>query len=229
MAIVFDPANQRIVLDTFSVTATEIYSRWVDWAALSDNIKYGMVIRQVGSDDLGSGLTIPPYYFLQGGWRVRPQEAHGLTTITGNLFVDGGGSPVVQTLGNFNSSVQFTVPVQAQGFSAGGTTVAPLSAQDKVDIANAVLGSLPAYPTSPNVVQIRQEIDNNSTQLAAILNGLGTGGLTNAQATQLLELWRLSGLDIANPATTSSTARTAGDIDLVISGDPSTSVTVTRQ
>lgn len=120
MTIVFDASNKRIVLDSSSVTATEIYSRWVDWAALGDNLRHGMVVRQVGSDDLGGGLAIPPYYFLQGEWRVRPMEANHLLTLTGNLFVEGGGQPVVNTLGSFNVSVQYTVPVQAQAFSTSG-------------------------------------------------------------------------------------------------------------
>ena len=95
MPITFDPAAKRIILDSASVTATEIFSRWEDWAVASDNLKYGMVIRQVGSDDLGGGLSIPPYFFLQGDWRVRPMESSHNLTITGNLFVEGGGVPVV--------------------------------------------------------------------------------------------------------------------------------------
>ena len=122
MAILFDAATKRIILASSAVTATEIYSRWVDWAAEGDNAKFGAVIRQVGGDDLGGGLAIPPYYFLQGAWRVRPMEASHLLALTGNLFVEGGGSPVVNTLGNFNVSVQYTVPVQAQAFSAAGVS-----------------------------------------------------------------------------------------------------------
>ena len=99
MAITFDPVAKRVILDSSSVTATELFSRWEDWAVLSDNVKYGMVFRQVGSDDLGGGLSIPPYFFLQGGWRVRPMESDHNLTITGNLFVEGGGVPVVRTLG----------------------------------------------------------------------------------------------------------------------------------
>lgn len=121
MPIAFDPATKRIILDSASVTATEIFSRWENWAAQSDNLKYGMVIRQVGSDDLGSGLSIPPYFFLQGAWRVRPMEANHDLTINGNLFVEGGGVPVVKTLGTFQVNVNYTVPVQAQGISTSGT------------------------------------------------------------------------------------------------------------
>ena len=137
MPITFDPAAKRIILDSASVTATEIFSRWEDWAVASDNLKYGMVIRQVGSDDLGGGLSIPPYFFLQGDWRVRPMESSHNLTITGNLFVEGGGVPVVNTLGSYNVAVNYTVPVQAQGIATSGS--AGPSAES---IASAVVSAL---------------------------------------------------------------------------------------
>jgi len=148
--ISFDPVAKRIVLDSASTTATEIYSRWVDWAALSDNAKYGMVLRQVGSDDLGGGLSIPPYFFLQGLWRVRPMEANHDLTITGNLFVEGGGVPVVRTLGPYQVNVNYTVPVQAQGISTSGST-GPTAAE----IAAAVLATLQATIIPVNLTQIK--------------------------------------------------------------------------
>ena len=122
MPITFDAAAKRIILDSASVSATEMYSRSCDWLATSDNAKYGAVFRQVGGDDLGGGLSIPPYFFLQNGWRVRPMESSHNLTITGNLFVEGGGVPVVSTLGTFQVNVNYTVPVQAQGISTGGST-----------------------------------------------------------------------------------------------------------
>lgn len=122
MPITFDPATKRVILDRASVTATELYSRSADWLALSDNAKYGAVFRQVGGDDLGSSLSIPPYFFLQNTWRIRPMESNHNLTITGNLFVDGGGVPVVSTLGTFQVNVNYTVPVQAQGISTSGST-----------------------------------------------------------------------------------------------------------
>lgn len=152
MAITFDPATSRIILDSASVTATEIYSRWVDWAATSDNLKYGMVIRQVGSDDLGGGLSIPPYYFLQGSWRVRPMESSHTLIITGNLFVEGGGVPVVNTLGNYNVAVQYTVPVQAQGISTSGSTGPSAS-----EIAAAILAAAQITPIHSNTKLIDDE------------------------------------------------------------------------
>ena len=149
MAIVFDPASKRVILDSTSVTATELYSRSADWLATGDNAKYGAVFRQVGGDDLGGGLSIPPYFFLQGAWRVRPQEASHNLTLTGNLFVDGGGVPVVSTLGTYQVNVNYTVPLQAQGIATGGT-----SGPTAVQIAAEVVAALLATRIPVNAVQM---------------------------------------------------------------------------
>lgn len=121
MAITFDPVARRIVLDDGYCTATEVYSRWCDWVAQGDNLKYGIAIRQVGGDSLGGGISIPPYYFLQNGWRIRPMEADHELTIDGNIVVDDStDSPVVTTLGSFQVTVKYVVPVAAQAFSVTG-------------------------------------------------------------------------------------------------------------
>jgi hypothetical protein len=198
MSIIFDPTNKRIVLDKASVTATEIFSRWEDWAAMADNAKYGTVIRQVGGDDLGGGLSIPPYYFLQGEWRVRPMEADHDLTITGNLFVDGGGTPVVRTLGPYQVNVNYTVPVQAQGISTTGST-----GPTAVDIATAVRTEL-----SPELGKINAQVD----------------GLTPNQLTMLIEMYELLGLDPSKPLTVTQTARSAGSISQIISSNDTQTV-----
>ena len=119
----FDGANKRIILDSTSVTASEIWSRYMDWlAADSNNAKWGLAMTQIGGDDLGSGLYVPIYVFLQNGWRVRPMESSHQLMITGNLFVAEGGSPLVNTLGNYNVIAQYTVPVQAQAMATSGGT-----------------------------------------------------------------------------------------------------------
>lgn len=148
MAITFDPAAYRIILDTANVSAAQIWSAWVDWLAVSDNSKYLPAMRQVGGDDLGSGLLIPPYIFLLNGWRVRPMESNHTLIITGNIFVDGGGVPVVQTLGAYNVSAQFTVPVQAQAYLTGGGVGTVQEVRDAVwsaDITSYTLGSAGHY------------------------------------------------------------------------------------
>ena len=165
MPITFDPAEKRIILDSTSITAEEIFSRWEDWALLSDNAKYGAVMTHVGGDDLGGGLFIPNYIFLQNGWRVRPMEANHNLNITGNLFVAGGGVPVVNTLGNYNVAVQYTVPVQAQGISTSGSTgpsaesiaAAVLSALQGTTIpVDAVQGAWPTAVENANAVWAKE-------------------------------------------------------------------------
>lgn len=160
MAITIDPANKRIILDSTSITAKQIYVAWVDWIALSDNIKYLPAFSSVGGDDLGDGLSVPPYYFLQNGWRVRPMEANQTLVITGNLFVSGGGDPIVPTLGTFNVLVKSVVPVQAQGIATGGGGGSSMTAADVWNYLNRTLTSTPL-----TAADVRTEL---STELARI-------------------------------------------------------------
>jgi hypothetical protein len=139
MALAFDGATKRITLDSAAITAAEIWSRWCDWHA--SNPQWPLAFRQVGGDALGGGLYIPPYFFLLNGWRVRPMESSHNLTITGNLFVEGGGVPVVATLGTYQVNVNYTVPVQAQGISTSGST-GPSAA----DIAAAILAAAQVTP-----------------------------------------------------------------------------------
>ena len=144
----FDGANKRIILNSTSVTASEIWSRYMDWlAADSQNAKWGLAMTQVGGDELGSGLYIPIYIFLQNGWRVKPMESSHQLMITGNLFVAEGGSPLVNTLGNYNVIAQYTVPVQAQAMATSGGSGGLTSEQatqlmktaTKADVVNAAM------------------------------------------------------------------------------------------
>lgn len=149
MSITIDPAERRIILDSTSVTAQEIYVAWVDWVVLSDNAKYLPAFRSVGGDDLSGGLFIPPYYFLLNGWRVRPMEANHTLSLTGNLFVDGGGDPIVVTLGSYRVLTTRTVPVQAQGIATSGG-----SGPSASEIAAAVVAAIEAATIPVNVEQV---------------------------------------------------------------------------
>lgn len=136
MAITLDGAAKRIILDSASVSAAQIWSAWVDWHEA--NQQWPLAFQLVGGNALGGGLFIPPYFFLLNGWRVRPMESSHNLTITGNLFVDGGGVPVVSTLGTYQVNVNYTVPVQAQGIATSGSTgptASEIAAAVRADIA----------------------------------------------------------------------------------------------
>ena len=136
MAITLNGSAKRIILDSASVSAAQIWSAWVDWHKA--NQQWPLAFQLVGGNALGGGLFIPPYFFLLNGWRVRPMEASHNLTITGNLFVDGGGVPVVGTLGTYQVNVNYTVPVQAQGIATSGSpgpTASEIAAAVRADIA----------------------------------------------------------------------------------------------
>ena len=136
MAITLNGSAKRIILDSASVSAAQIWSAWVDWHEA--NQQWPLAFQLVGGNALGGGLFIPPYFFLMNGWRVRPMEASHNLTITGNLFVDGGGVPVVGTLGTWQVNVNYTVPVQAQGIATSGSTgptASEIAAAVRADIA----------------------------------------------------------------------------------------------
>ena len=136
MAITMDGSTKRILLDSASVSAAQIWSAWVDWHEA--NQQWPLAFQLVGGNALGGGLFIPPYFFLLNGWRVRPMEASHNLLIEGNLFVDGGGVPVVGTLGTYQVNVNYTVPVQAQGIATSGSTgptASEIAAAVRADIA----------------------------------------------------------------------------------------------
>ena len=148
MAITLDGATKRIILDSASVSVAQIWSAWVDWHEA--NQQWPLAFQLVGGNALGGGLFIPPYFFLLNGWRVRPMEASHTLNITGNLFVDGGGVPVVSTLGTFQVNVQYTVPVQAQGIATSGGGSGPTAES----IAAALLVALNATTIPTDVRKV---------------------------------------------------------------------------
>jgi hypothetical protein len=95
------------------------------------------------------------------GWRVRPMESSHNLTITGNLFVEGGGVPVVATLGTYQVNVNYTVPVQAQGISTSGST-GPTAAE----IAAAILAAAQITPIYSDIRKVN----------AVTVKGTGTTG-----------------------------------------------------
>lgn len=208
MAISFDGPNKLISLSlgTSSLSLTDLWSRAMDWWLSSDNAKFLFPLRQVGGDivDSGSGTSIPFYFYLVGGWRIKPQEAnHTLNVVDGILLVDGGGDPFVNTLGTYTVRINFKQPVQAITVATGGSSISV------TEIASAVRSEL-------------------STELSHILELQNGQGLSTAQATMLLEIYRLYGLDPTKPLVVTTTNRSAGaEILQTITGTDSIT-TITR-
>jgi hypothetical protein len=114
MAITFNASTKIIQLDSASVSAATIWSRWVDWFCTSDNSKYLPAMEVIGGNQVDGSIYIPSYFYLLDGWRIRPMESNHNLEITGNIIVQGGGDPIVNTVGTYQVNVRFTVPVAAQ-------------------------------------------------------------------------------------------------------------------
>lgn len=156
MAIAFDPSTKRIVLDSSYVEVKDIYSDWKRWVQTGDNAKYLPAFRVVGGDDLGSGLYVSLYCFLLNGWRIRPMEANHTLTLHGNISVDGGGDPVVPTVGSFRVLTQYLVPERAQtydsGSGGGSTDTAAIAAAVRAELAPELAKLQEMNFTNPGLV-----------------------------------------------------------------------------
>ena len=128
MAIAFDPINKIIQLDSFNVSERQIWTAFVDWSVLSDNLKYGL-----GMSQIGGFVPIALYIYLDLGWKIRPIEANGITTISGNLIVEGGGSPISATVGNWQTLVNMETPVKAVALDSGSSSSDIADIKEKTD------------------------------------------------------------------------------------------------
>lgn len=81
----------------------------------------------VGGNPISATQSIAPYFFLNNidGWRFRPAEEDGETTINGNFFpVDPTTQYIVPTVGNFTQLLRLVVSPQAIVDSSGGSLTA---------------------------------------------------------------------------------------------------------
>lgn len=88
---------------------------------------------------------------------------------------------------------------------AGIVVGSVISAEYHVDDGGAVKGE------DQETLLVVETIDEIATDVVAAIGSVGVG-LTAAQATQLIEIWQVLGLDITHPLTVSKTARSAGSV-----------------
>ncbi len=143
MGFTFNGTTKVVTLTPGTTTfeVGDLYSRWKDWVATGDNAKYPMAFSVVGGDPTSGSNFIYPYYFLENGWKVRPQEANHQLIVEGALLVQGGGNPYLPTIGSYNVQIIADVPVRAEGVATGGGGGGGLTAQDvwEYDVSTATI------------------------------------------------------------------------------------------
>jgi len=139
--IAFDSENSLIILGpgTTSVTAGYMYSAWKNWMREGTNSKFLPAFApSVGGEPLGGGLSVGAYFFLQNGWRIRPQEANHVLNISGNLFpIPDTAALIAPTVGNFNVTVLFS-----RSSIATIVTTGSVAQEDITTIKQAVIDRL---------------------------------------------------------------------------------------
>jgi hypothetical protein len=125
MAITFDGASKRIVLDGgLTVSIRDIYSRWVDWLSVSDNSKYLPAFQTIADPP-----TVPLYATLLNGWLVRPLAGSYILTVNdGFLYVDGGGDPFAVVTSGVEPRIRWENPVIAVGYSTSSPSQVDITA-----------------------------------------------------------------------------------------------------
>jgi len=139
MAIQFYPTERIIQLDRFNVSGRDIWTAMVDWSVLGDNLKYG-----VGMTQIGGKPPIALYLTLERGWRIRPQEADGVTVLSGYVETSEGTTPMTATLGRWHRETKRETPVQAVLVESAGLTQAQEAKLDKITGIESNTNLIPA-------------------------------------------------------------------------------------
>ena len=121
----------------------DVYTSWVDWVALRDNLKFAPAIRTSGLDPIGAGAFTGDVYFLINGWKLSVNLQR--VRVTGVLYSDDYATAY------FTDSL---LPQYPATVAALVNTVAPVVTIDNIAV--------------PTAQEIRQEIDLNSTKLSTI-------------------------------------------------------------
>lgn len=100
----FDGPNRLVILasGTTSIQVRDVYLAWKEWVSTEDNTKWLPAFSFVGGDPLVGALSLGVTFFLENGWKIRPQEANHRLAVTGNLYCRDGSSPFAPTVGKYN-------------------------------------------------------------------------------------------------------------------------------
>lgn len=194
MGVTFNGSGKLIICDagTTSLDMKDVYSRWKQWVITSDNAKYPEAFSAIGGDSLVGGKFLGTTYFLENGWKIRPQEANHTLSVTGNLYSRDGSSPFVSTLGSFNVRIEMQVSnlvdqvaTTGAAFDVNDIWAFPLegtfTAQEVLRLmASALAGKLSG--AGSGVVTIR-DINDTKDRIVANVDSNGNRSTVNVNAT----------------------------------------------
>ena len=151
MAFTYDGINKIISLDSSTtVSLVDLYSRWVDWTVIGDNIKYPQAFTVVSQPPI-----VPLYATLVNNWKIRPYAGDYTVTISqGYLYTSDNSDPFVPVLSGIEPRIIYREPVAAIGYATGsGVLPADIAA-----IAAAVKAVMETPGTKLSKTEVRTRL-----------------------------------------------------------------------
>ena len=118
MIYTFNGTTKRITLPSGAVVLDliDLHSRWKEWVLLG-NAGFAQAFSTIG----GETPKIPLYLFLSNGWKIIPQSAnHVLSVSNGILETDDASEPFVDPAGSYSIRINRESPGIAIGYSTTG-------------------------------------------------------------------------------------------------------------
>ena len=171
----------RLDASTTGITATQIYSRWKDWVATSDNSKYEQAFTTVGGDPLGGEVFITPYFFLMNGWKVRPYPQDYQLTISENFLTEDNSSPFSFPSGGYAIEVvrQFALKTETVDGNAFDTVLeSSMTAAQMLRVIYAYVAG-GATGLNSNIQTVFKSIDGTKNRIVGTVSEGGTRTITS--------------------------------------------------
>lgn len=206
-------------------------------ASISGGVDMSAALSGAGDLSAVADLIIAMGINLSGSGDL---DATAVGGITMSVDFDGAGDLSADINGRRNIAVSLSGSGDLEAdMSALGNMLVALSGSGDLESFMAAYGDMSIdIATSGSGLSVGAIVDgiwnavaanyDTSGTMGELLNLAASGGLSPEQIAMLTELWKLAGLDASNPMTVTTTSRTAGDIDLEITGDGVTTTTVTR-
>jgi hypothetical protein len=254
--VTFDGINRLIIInsDVNQIDVLrDIYSSWKEWSQVRDNTKFLPALRVTGGDPIGGGEFTGSVFFMINNWRIFVDHS---VNIDGVIYSDNFPSPFVQpddvsiVTNKVSSLVQTVAPVITGDIVVDGNIPTVVEIRQEMDANSTQFAAILAQTanTEPQLAQISANIttiENQVTQISnsqlssadiagavrtelspelAYLLTLENTSLTANQATMLLEMYELLGLDPSKPLVVTKTARVAGSIAQTITSNDTQTV-----
>ena len=151
----FEGENRRIYINAneedyvngvLTFKAIDIYSAWKNWCVYGDGLKYPRAFRAIGNDQIGSGVHVGSYFFMQDGWKgIPPKKDNVVMVLVGNLYPETVGTQVLDPLPEYtttlimqNSSLTQVVNVSSASSLKDDERAKLMNLPSKEETANAV-------------------------------------------------------------------------------------------